>query len=61
MAERGLVVSKPDDLGVSGLEVRNQSIRAVVVRFRQTRILPPSFYLLGHVAFAYPSGLFRLH
>ena len=45
MAERGLVVSKPDDLGVSGLEVRNQSIRAVVVRFRQTRILPPPFYL----------------
>ena len=30
----------PDDLGVSGLEVRNQSIRAVVGRFRQTRILP---------------------
>jgi bifunctional non-homologous end joining protein LigD len=45
VAERGLVVSKPDDLGVSGLEVRNQSIRAVVGRFRQTRILPPPFYL----------------
>lgn len=45
MAERGLVVSKPDDLGVSGLEVRNQSIQAVVGRFRQARILPPPFYL----------------
>jgi hypothetical protein len=30
VAERGLVVSKPDDLGVSELEVRNQLIRAVV-------------------------------
>jgi hypothetical protein len=45
VAERGLAVSKPDDLRVSGLEVRNQSIRAVVGRFRQTRILPPPFYL----------------
>jgi hypothetical protein len=45
VAERGLVVSKPDDLGVSELEVRNQLIRAVVGRFRQIRILPPPFYV----------------
>ena len=43
--------------GTGALKSTPKSIRAVVGRFRQTRILPPPFYLWAMLRVSYPPGL----